>query len=161
MAIKTKPKAYILLHDIRSAYNIGSIFRTADAAGVSKIFLSGYSPVPVDRFNRARKDISKTALGAEKSVAWEYVEKIFARIKKLKKEGVLIVSVEQDAKSLDYKRLRLKGDTLFVFGNEVDGVDKKFLKLSDEICEIPMRGEKESLNVGVSAGIVLFRVLDK
>jgi tRNA G18 (ribose-2'-O)-methylase SpoU len=155
-----KKEIYIILHNIRSAQNVGSIFRTADACGVSKIFLGGYSPLPIDRFGRERKDISKSSLGAEKTVAWEKYEDAGELIEKLKKEGVEIVSVEQDKKSVDYKNFKPIKNTAFVFGNEVGGVEKELLEISDKIIEIPMLGEKESLNVSVSAGIVLFRVLN-
>jgi len=155
-----KKQIYIILHNIRSAQNVGSVFRTSDACGVSKIFLGGYSPLPKDRFGRERKDISKASLGAEKSVAWEKYEDVGDLIEKLKKEGVEIVSVEQDKKSVDYKNFKITKSTAFVFGNEVDGVEKEILQISDKIIEIPMLGEKESLNVSVSVGVVLFRVLN-
>ena len=152
-------EAYIILQDIRSAYNVGSIFRTADAARISKIYLTGYTPTPIDDFGRERKDISKVALGAEKSVSWEYKKSPIALIKKLKKEGVKIISVEQDKNSIDYKKIKPTFPVAFVFGNEVKGLPKSILKISDLIAEIPMKGEKESLNVSVSAGIALFKML--
>src|ERR1700674_2611076 len=93
----------LLLHNIRSAHNVGSIFRTADAAGVSKMYLSGYTPKPVDRFGRVHKEIGKTALGGELSVAWEYQKSPTAIISRLKKEGWQIVGVEQDARAVDYR----------------------------------------------------------
>lgn len=158
--MKNKEDTYIILHNIRSAQNVGSIFRSADASGVSKIYLGGYSPLPVDRFGRERKDISKSALGAEKTVAWENYSDILEFLGKLKKEGVEVISVEQSKNSIDYKNFNITKPTAFIFGNEVEGVDQEVLKQSDKIIEIPMMGEKESLNVSVSAGIVLFRVLN-
>ena len=92
----------LLLHNIRSAHNVGSIFRTADAAGVDKIFLSGYTPQPLDRFGYARKDIAKVALGAEQSVAWEYQKDPYAIIAPLREKGWHIVGVEQDTRAMDY-----------------------------------------------------------
>ena len=148
----------VLLHNIRSAHNVGSIFRTADAAGVSKVFLSGYTPCPVDRFDRVQKEIAKTALGAEKFLEWEYKKSPVPIIALLKKEGWHVVSVEQHAKSTDYRKFKLKKPTLFILGNEVSGVPKALLDKSDAVLEIPMRGKKESLNVSVAAGIVLFSV---
>jgi 23S rRNA (guanosine2251-2'-O)-methyltransferase len=148
----------VLLHNIRSAHNVGSIFRTADAAGVSKIFLSGYTPVPVDRFGRARVDIGKVALGAEKNIPWEYQKNPFAIIATLRKKSWRAVAVEQDAQSIDYKKFKLKKPTLFILGNEVKGISKAILKKCDAVIEIPMHGKKESLNVSVAAGIVLFSV---
>src|SRR6185369_8626604 len=89
----------LLLHNIRSVHNVGSIFRTADAAGVSKIILSGYTPTPVDRFQKPRADFTKVSLGAERSVAWQYVSTLASTIQKLKSEGYTIIAIEQDAGS--------------------------------------------------------------
>jgi len=149
----------ILLHDIRSVYNVGAIFRTSDAIGVSKIYLSGYTPGPLDRFNRVRKDFAKSALGSEKSVSSEHVDYLKA-LRQLKKEGFQIIVIEQEKNSIDYKKVAPKSKTLIVFGNEVSGVEKNILKTADVIAEIPMNGKKESLNVSVSAGIVLYRWFD-
>lgn len=137
---------------------MGSIFRTADAAGVSRVYLTGYTPVPVDRFGRAQKDIAKTALGAQEFIPWEYFKSPTSLISKLKREGWYIVGVEQDKKSIDYKKFKPKNKTLFIFGNEVDGIPKSLLSKCDRIIEIPMRGKKESLNVSVAAGIILFSI---
>jgi 23S rRNA (guanosine2251-2'-O)-methyltransferase len=155
-----KKQIHILLHDIRSVYNVGAIFRTADAIGVSKIYLSGYSPTPNDRFGRPRKDFAKCALGSEKTVTWEFIESPKKLIENLKSDGVQVITVEQAESSVDYKKIKPKEKTLIIFGNEVEGVSKDFLKISDVIAEIPMNGKKESLNVSVSAGIVLFHLFD-
>jgi len=146
----------VLLHNIRSAHNVGSIFRTADAAGVKKIYLSGYTPRPTDRFGRTQKDIAKTALGAEKYIAWKYFKTPTALISNLKKEGWKIVGVEQDPRAKNYRSFKPKNKTLFVFGNEVRGLSTDLRKKCDALIEILMHGEKESLNVSVAAGIVLF-----
>ncbi len=159
MTKKKQGEVAVLLHDIRSTYNVGSIFRTSDALGVNKIYLSGYTPTPIDKYGRARKDIGKVALGAEKTIVWEYQEDPKKIIKSLKKEGFQIVCVEQDEKSIDYKKLKVKEKVLFVMGNEVLGVDKRILELCDDVVEIPMKGEKESLNVSVAYGVALFRIL--
>src|SRR3989344_8816695 len=98
---------YLLLHNIRSTHNVGAIFRTADATGVSRIYISGYTPAPIDRFGRARRDISKASLGAEKTMEWEQVENVKDLIEKLKKEKVKIIAVEQDLKSIDYKKTKI------------------------------------------------------
>jgi 23S rRNA (guanosine2251-2'-O)-methyltransferase len=153
-------KAYVILHDIRSAENVGSIFRTADAAGVSGIFLTGYTPGPVDRFGRKDKKVTKAALGAEQTVTWEKKEKIEDVFARLRKEGVQIVAVEQAVGAVDYKDFSSSFPTAFVFGNEVDGVPSSVLAECDAVIDVPMRGIKESLNVSVCAGIVLFRMLD-
>jgi len=157
-----------ILHNIRSAHNVGSIFRTADAAGISKLYLSGYTPAPIDRFGRPVKEIAKTALGAEKTVTWEKSESVKKVIVKLKREKFKIICVEQTSKSNDYRKVKLSKKTAFVFGNEVMGLPKSLLVLADEIAEIPIRGRlrrhrktdkrKESLNISVAFGIILFRV---
>lgn len=149
----------VLIHDIRSTHNVGSIFRTSDAAGVNKIYLSGFSPTPVDKFNRPRKDIAKVALGAEKTIPWEYVEDPYKLIKKLKKDGFEIVGLEQADNSMDYKKFKPKEKLLFVVGSEVFGMDKKMISFCDNIIEIPMKGKKESLNVSVAFGVAIFRIL--
>ena len=146
----------VLLHNIRSAHNVGSIFRTSDAAGVSRVFLSGYTPLPLDRFGRARKDIAKTALGAERTVPWEHKKSPLPVISDLRAQGWRIISVEQTSTALPYTEMRREGKTLFIFGNEVRGISKSLIEKSDAVVEIPMRGKKESLNVSVAAGIILF-----
>ena len=165
----------LVLHNIRSTYNVGSIFRTADAAGVSRIILCGYTPSPIDRFGRERKDLTKVSLGAEKTIPWQQEKMIGAALKKLKKEGFIVVAIEQDKNStllFDY-RVKKRDKLALVLGNEVRGLLKQTLALCDHILEIPMRGAmlrqahhprharrgKESLNVSVAAGIVLFTLL--
>jgi len=155
-----KSENILVLHDIRSAQNVGAIFRTADACGISKIILSGYSPTPIDRFGRKRSDISKSALGAEDSVKWEFSEDILQTVKSLKDEGFQIVSLEQSEKSVDYKDVKIKDKNVFIVGNEVSGVNPELLEASDIITEIKMKGEKESLNVSVATGVALFRILN-
>jgi len=156
-----KKNIYLFLHNIRSVYNIGAIFRTADAVGVSKIILSGYTPTPVDRFGNPRADFAKCSLGAEGSVAWEYVKSPSKLLGNLKKQGFEIISVEQSKNSVDYKKIKPKNKSLIIFGTEVSGISPAVLKKSDIIAEISMKGKKESLNVSVSAGIILYRWFDK
>ena len=156
---KNKKELILILPDIRSAENVGAMFRTADAAGVSKIYLNGYTPCPIDRFGRARKDIAKASLGAEDSMPWEYVKSSVTLIKKSKKEGYSIVGLEQDAKSINYRKFKMPNKCALIVGNEVLGVDKKIKTLCDVFIEIPMRGVKESLNVSVATGIALYELL--
>ncbi|MCD5382851.1 TrmH family RNA methyltransferase [Candidatus Gracilibacteria bacterium] len=138
-----------LLDNIRSKFNIGSFFRTADAFNLEKLILCGFTPYPPD------KEISKTAIGAENSVKWQYFQNSFEAVQILKNQGKKIISVELDEKSKKIGEINFSGDEVFVFGNEINGVDKKILEISDEILEIPMLGKvKESMNVGVVAGIV-------
>lgn len=150
----------ILLDNIRSTHNVGSIFRTAETLGISKIYCGNTTPVPIDRFGRKRKDIAKVALGAEDSISWEHIDDCELLLNDLKKDNFEIIAIEQDSKSIDYKDVKLKGNTLVILGNEVEGVSKKLLKLADKIVEIPLKGKKESLNVSIAAGITLFRFFD-
>jgi tRNA G18 (ribose-2'-O)-methylase SpoU len=156
-------RTMLLLHDIRSVHNVGSIFRTADAFGVSKIYLSGYTPAPLDRFGRMRSDLAKVALGAEKNVPWEALgnelKTVVNFVKKIKKDGVQIVALEQDPRAIspkDAMSIISESSFLLILGREVEGIDSIFLDLADSIVEIPMSGKKESLNVSVAAGIALF-----
>ena len=162
MEISRADREYVLvIHDIRSVYNVGALFRTADAVGITKIILSGYSPTPIDRFGRERSDFAKCALGAEKVIPWEYLETPYEKIQDLKKEGFKIVGLEQDNQSVDYKKVDKTDKMVFILGTETVGMKKDMLDLCDTIAEIPMQGTKESLNVSVAAGILLYRVLDR
>lgn len=158
---KEKQDIVIILDNIRSVYNVGAIFRTADALGIHKIFLCGVTPTPIDRFGRERNDLHKSALGAEKNVSWEYNSSTLSCVEQLKEEGYTVVCVEQSKKSIDYKIVTPKNKTCFIFGNEVEGITKDVLKKADQIVEVNMVGKKESLNVSVTFGIVMFRILDK
>jgi 23S rRNA (guanosine2251-2'-O)-methyltransferase len=149
----------LLLHNIRSVENVGAMFRTADAAGISKIYLSGYTPTPLDRFGRKRGDMAKSALGAEEFVPWEYKKSILPLIQKLKHDGFQIIGIEQSKEAADYRSIRTKHKNAFIMGTETTGIPEKILKQCDKIAEIPMQGKKESLNVSVALGIVLFRIL--
>ena len=148
----------IIVHNVRSAYNVGSLFRTADGAGVSHVYLTGYTPAPVDRFGRVRKDIAKTALGAQESVPWTHTRDIHTCIDTLRKSGYTIVSVEQAPSAVPYMGLRESAQEklALIFGSETEGLLPDVLDASDIIVEIPMHGTKESLNVSVAAGVVLF-----
>ena len=159
MTKPTKPSNILILPDIRSAINVGAIFRTADAVGIDKIYLVGVTPRPNDQFGRLQKDISKSALGAETWIPWEYKEKLLPLIKKLKNDGYEIVALEQDEKSVDYRKYKKSDKMVLVLGEEVNGIDKKILKYCDKIIEIPMRGKKESLNVSVAFGIAAFELI--
>ena len=156
--MKNKEK-FVILVDIRSVFNVGSIFRTADALGVDKIFLCGCTPAPKDRFGRKRMDLAKVALGAEESASWEHHEDVTKLLKILKKEKVQIIALEQSPKSVDYKKIKTKGSTAIILGEEVNGISEKILNLADVIAEIPMLGKKESLNVSVAFGVAGFEIL--
>jgi 23S rRNA (guanosine2251-2'-O)-methyltransferase len=156
-----KQQKILVLHDIRSVLNVGAIFRTADSIGIDKIIISGITPAPVDRFGRDRSDMQKTALGAEKTVPWEQVENIIEEIEKYKTDGFQAVSLEQSEKSVDYKEYIPEEKTIVILGSEVEGVNDELLEISDTTLEIPMNGEKESLNVSVATGILLYRLFDR
>jgi len=148
----------LILHNIRSVENVGAMFRTADAAGIDKIYLTGYTPAPLDRFGRKRKDLAKSALGAEEFVKWEQKKSATSLIDKLKKEKYFIIGIEQDKRSVDYRKVTPRPKNVFIVGAEVQGIPKSILNMCDVIAEIPMLGRKESLNVSVALGIVLFRL---
>lgn len=155
-------KKILVLDNIRSVLNIGAIFRTADAVGIDQIILVGNTPVPIDRFGRERQDIHKTALGAEKNIPWKHLEnnQILDFLVSLQKNNFNIVSLEQDEKSIDYKKVKSFEKQVLILGHETEGVSSEILKISDQIAEIPMRGEKESLNVSVSGGIMMYQLFD-
>lgn len=142
----------IIMDNIRSAHNIGSVFRTADSFLIEKIYLCGITATPPN------KEIRKTALGATESVDWEYVEDIHALIPRLKEEKYQILSIEQVEGSLDMTDFSISPEQKYaiILGNEVEGVQQSVINLSDACLEIPQDGTKHSLNVSVCAGIVLW-----
>jgi|SRR5579872_858580 len=147
---------YVICQNIRSLFNVGAIFRTADCFGVDKIFLTGITGCP------PRKEISKVALGAETWIAWEYHRQAARLIKKLKAEGVRIVALEQvRGKSVDLNKWRPRFPLAIILGYEPKGLPAKLLALADQVVEIPMFGKKESLNVGVAFGIAANKIAHK
>ena len=152
-----KFETILILDNIRSTHNVGSIFRTADAAGISKIYLVGTTPNPIDRFGREQSDIAKTALGAEKTISWEHAETSLEVLNKYPE--YFKVALEQSEDSTDYKIVEPKEKNIIILGPEVTGLPKDILDVCDAIAEIPMVGEKESLNVSVATGVFLFRFL--
>jgi 23S rRNA (guanosine2251-2'-O)-methyltransferase len=154
----------LILDNIRSVHNVGSIFRTADTLGISHIYCIGTTPVPIDRFGRKRKDFVKVALGAEETVGWEHVNDADSEelIMQLKKEDFEAIALEQSPRAVDYKKVEIAPGTptLIILGNEVEGVSHTLLNLADTIAEIPVNGKKESLNVSVATAVFLYRLLD-
>ena len=146
---------YVICDNIRSLENIGSIFRTADALGVKKIYLCGISGKP------PHHKIFKTALGAEETIPFEHYKQTGRLIDKLKKEGVQIVALEQDKKAILYNKFKPKFPLALIVGNEVQGVSKSILKKVDKIIYLPMLGQKESLNVSVSFGIAGYKIVNE
>jgi 23S rRNA (guanosine2251-2'-O)-methyltransferase len=149
----------LIVDNVRSAYNVGSLFRTSDGAGVSRIILVGYTPTPLDRFGRVQLEIAKTSLGASTMITWEKRESgidIETCITTLKNEGFSIVAVEQTKEAVSLYDFKVPEKVAYILGNEIDGVSKDLLKVADVVVHIPMQGQKESLNVGVATGIILF-----
>ncbi|NLN34121.1 MAG: RNA methyltransferase [Flavobacteriaceae bacterium] len=147
----------VILDNIRSMYNIGSVFRTADAFLIEKIYLCGITATP------PHKEIRKTALGATESVDWEYVKDISELIQDLKKHNYQILSIEQTEGSKNLSEIELNSNDKFavIFGNEVEGVQQEVINQSDRSIEIPQGGTKHSLNVSVCAGIILWEMFEK
>lgn len=151
----------LILHNIRSVHNTGALFRTADALGIDMIYLIGETATPFDRFGRARSDFAKTALGSELTMPWKYYKTIAPVLTRLKKEGYTIYAIEQSPDSMDYKKAKPVRLSACILGSETRGIPNAVLKKVDHILEIPMRGMKESLNVSVAGGIVLYRLFDR
>ena len=140
----------ILVENIRSVHNVGSIFRSADGFGAEKIYLSGYTAHP------PREDLHKTALGAEDAVPWEYFENPLDAAEVIKKQGIPLVLIEQTKQSKSMYEIDWEFPLCFIVGNEVSGVSEELSSMADIHAELPMRGIKQSLNVSVAAGVVGF-----
>ncbi len=147
-------KFFVICQDIRSLFNVGSIFRTADAFGADKIYLAGITGKP------PRNEISKVALGAENYIPWEHARQASRLIRRLKKENIRIVALEQSKGSRNLSAFKPRFPLALVIGNEPGGLPARILKLCDEIIEIKMYGKKESLNVGVAFGIAAKHISD-
>lgn len=145
-------KFVLILPNIRSAHNVGAIFRTADGAGVDKIYLTGYTPRP------PHPRLDKVSLGAEKSVPWEGVAQAGRLVKKLKFEGYKIVALEQTKNSVNIYKWTPVFPLALIVGNEKTGVSKSLLNLCDTAVELPMLGKKKSLNVSVAVGVAMYQV---
>lgn len=147
-----------ILHNIRSKHNVGSIFRTADAAGIKKLYLCGITPAPQDQWGRENRALTKVSLGAEQSVSWERMPSTSELLDKLKTQGYTICAIEQSPQSVSLASISFSkyNKCALVLGNEVDGIESNILDKADIVIEIPMRGKKESLNVAVAFGIVAY-----
>jgi len=143
-------KIRVLAHNIRSLWNVGSFFRTADAFGVEKLYLTGYTATP------PRREISKTAIGAEEWIDWEYTEDPIKLISALKADGWTIVALELTDSAQSINDYVAPAKTCLVLGHEVTGVSEEILSVCDDTVMIPMLGKKESLNVSVATGIALY-----
>ncbi len=146
---------YVILDNIRSLYNVGAIFRTSDGVMAEKIYLCGMTGMP------PRKEISKTSLGADQTVPWEYREKAVDVIKDLKKNGVQIVTLELTEPSRHYANVDFNFPVALILGHEIDGIKDEVMEMADLSIEIPMLGRANSLNVATSYGIAVYQLLNK
>lgn len=151
-----KKEFYVIAHNIRSLYNVGSIFRSSDAFGVTKIYLTGYTGRPDHSIHGPK--IAKSALGAESFVPWEYKKSPTKLIKDLKAAKVSIVALENNVKSIKLSKFKPKFPMALLLGEEVKGINKNLLKLCNKTVEIPMVGKKESLNVSVAFGVAAYEI---
>ena len=152
---KKIPQISLLLPNIRSAYNVGSFFRTCDGLGIGHIFLSGYTAVP------PHKEIAKTALGAEDMVSWSQHPDPVALVSELQQKGVCVTALELSEHSVPLTAFTRKFPLCLVVGNEVEGVSKDILRCADEQVHIPMQGKKESFNVMIAGSIALWHISQK
>jgi tRNA G18 (ribose-2'-O)-methylase SpoU len=143
----------MMVENIRSLYNVGSFFRTSDGAGISKLYLGGYTGCP------PRKEIDKTALGSTESVSWEHCVDPVEKVKELKQAGYKIVVLEHTEQSKNYNQVEYEFPVCIILGNEKDGVTQELCAEADFAIEIPMYGIKQSLNVAVAFGIIAFHVV--
>jgi tRNA G18 (ribose-2'-O)-methylase SpoU len=144
---------YALCENVRSLYNVGSIFRTSDAIRLKKLFLTGYTGYP------PRKEIDKTALGAVDSVTWEHLENTLEAVHQLKKNNIQLIALEHTTESIPYDNYEFKFPFCLLLGNEVDGITDELVQEADASIEIPMYGLKQSLNVSVAYGIIMYHAL--
>ncbi len=144
----------VVCDSLRSLHNVGSVFRTGDGMGVSRIYLCGITGMPDTE--KHERQISKVALGAQNYIPWEYAKQSWRVVEKLKNEGYQIVSLEQTNDSILYTKYKPKFPIALVIGNERKGVKKSVLSRSDKVIEIPMKGVKQSLNVSVAFGIAAY-----
>lgn len=147
----------VIIHNVRSILNVGAMFRTADGAGVDKIYLTGYTPGPDTHPDK----MTKTALGADGVMAWERVRRVGDVVRRLRAEDVQIVALEQSDHAIDYRRFKPRWPLALMVGNEVTGIPRVSHNITDAMIEIPMRGAKESLNVAVALGIAAYELARK
>ena len=156
----------LIVHNVRSAHNVGSIFRSADGLGVYRVYLTGYTPYPIapnDKrlphvAKRAAAQIAKTALGAEKTLKWQHENDISRLISKLKKDGYSIAALEQTDQAVSLAKFKPTRDIALIVGSEIGGIKPKLLKEADIHLAIPMLGDKDSFNVAAAAAIALYHL---
>ncbi len=155
LSLKERIPIYTICENIRSLYNVGSIFRTSDAVRLEKLYLTGYTGYP------PRKEIDKTALGAVDSVNWQHFEDPLAAVNILRKMKIPLIALEHTSKSIPYDTYDFSFPFCLMVGNEVDGLSEILVAEADAAVEIPMYGLKQSLNVSVAYGVVMYHVLGK
>lgn len=146
-------KLHIIIDNIRSAYNVGSIFRTADGTGSAQLYICGISP------DKDHIKVKKTALGSTETVPSQYFKTTTEAIEELKGRGIPIFAVELTEGSEDYRKVEYPEEVALLFGHETDGVQPNILEMCDKVISVPMRGKKESLNVATIAGIVMYEAV--
>lgn len=159
-------KIALLVHNVRSAHNVGSILRTADGLGIEKVYLTGYTPYPKSSKDKrlphlaakTHAQITKTSLGAEKTVKWQHYPEILDLLSILKIEGYETVALEQTPKAIDISGFKPPAKLAVIVGSEVGGLDKPILNLCDSHIQIPMLGAKESFNVAIAAALALYHL---
>lgn len=159
----------VIAHNIRSTHNVGSLFRTAEALGCKKLYLTGYTPYPAQKDDKrlphiARKvsaQINKTALGAEDLIKWQHSENFEDLIGELKGDGYQVCAVEQSKRSVNLSGFIARSKVALILGNEVSGLDQAILNKCDCVVEIPMKGQKESLNVVQAGAIAIYEMMYK
>ena len=164
--IKAVRKIVLVVHDVRSAHNVGSILRTADGLGIEQVYLTGYTPYPAAKNDKrlqhiaakVDKRIRKTSLGAEQTVKWHYRKDIFEILDELKRRGYEIAALEQAANAISLEKYRATKDAALVVGSEIGGLEQSVLSVADVTIEIPMLGAKESFNVSIAAAIALYHL---
>jgi 23S rRNA (guanosine2251-2'-O)-methyltransferase len=159
-------KIILIAHNLRSTHNVGSLLRTCEGLGVSKVILTGYTPYPKAKEDprlpheaiKTAKQIHKTALGAEELISWEHSDDIFEVIKDLRVEGYKIIALEQAVGSILLPELTVRGKVALIVGREVEGLESEVMDVCDLVTEIPMVGKKESFNVTQASAMALYQL---
>lgn len=150
------PGIFLICHNIRSLHNVGAIFRSAEVLGVSRLYLTGYTATPLDKLGKVRREVAKTALGAEETVSWKRVSQIGPLLATIRRQGIQVVALENVKDAVPLHRFRPRYPVALVLGNEVRGLSRAVLSRADAVVRIPSYGRNESLNVAVACGVALY-----
>lgn len=164
--LKLMRSIVLVVHNVRSTHNVGSMLRTADGLGIFEVYLTGYTPYPLSKDDtrlphmavKTDRQIHKTALGAEKSMVWHHEPDINKLLNELRVQGYRLVALEQTDKAIDLRKLKPSAKIALIVGSEVGGLDKFVMDMCDADVHIPMSGKKESFNVAVAAAIALYHL---